>query len=150
MSKSTRKAGHVKPAKPYPDFPLFPHATRRWAKKIRGKFYYFGPWDYPDGSLQKYLDQKDDLHAGRTLRKGRAGLTIRDPANRFLTSKRHLVDTQELSPRTFGDYRGQTVRCQARDCYWPAPRGRIGSRRRVAPWQPAATIPRRPGRPDRV
>lgn len=107
MQKSTvssRKNKPKKPAKPYPEFPLFAHATKRWAKKIRGKFVYFGPWDDPDAALQKYLDQKDDLHAGRTPRNTGNGLTIADLCNRFLNSKRHLLDTSEIMQRTFADY----------------------------------------------
>ena len=52
-STAPRRAG--KPAKPYPEFPLFPHATGRWAKKIRGKLHYFGPCSDPNGAVQKYL-----------------------------------------------------------------------------------------------
>ena len=48
--KSTRKTGRGKAAKPRPDFPLFPHATGRWAKKVHQKLHYFGPTaDDPKG-----------------------------------------------------------------------------------------------------
>ena len=100
----TAPAAAGKPGKPYPDFPLFPHATRRWAKKIRGKTHYFGPWEDPDGALAKYLDQRDDLHAGRTPRVQGDGLAVRDLLNHFLTAKRHLLDTREITNRTFLDY----------------------------------------------
>jgi integrase len=107
VSKSTRPRRNrksSKPAKPYPDFPLFPHATRRWAKKIRGRMHYFGPWDDPDAALKKYLEQKDDLHAGRTPRVQGDGLTVRDLVNRYLTAKRRQFESGELAPITFSNY----------------------------------------------
>jgi integrase len=48
---STRRS---KPAKPSPDFPLTPHTTGRWCKKIAGKVRYFGRWEDPEGALREY------------------------------------------------------------------------------------------------
>ena len=94
----------TKPAKPYPDFPLFPHATGRWAKKIRGKLHYFGPWDDPQGALDRYLYARDDLYAGRKPREDSGGMTVRRLCNCFLTAKQRLLDSAELTKRTFDDY----------------------------------------------
>jgi integrase len=97
-----------RPAKPYPDFPLFPHAAGVWAKKIRGKLHYFGPWGNPDAALAKYLEQKDDLLAGRTPRPDPEALTVKDAVNAFLNAKKALVDAGELSPRTWAEYKAMT------------------------------------------
>src|SRR5918912_3452704 len=94
-----------KPAKPYPEFPLTAHPAGYWCKKIRGKLYYFGAWSDPDGALAKYLEQKDDLHAGRKPRPDPEGLTVKDLANDFLNAKQALVDAGELSLRTWADYK---------------------------------------------
>ena len=104
MPELIEKSAVSKPSKPYPDFPLFPHATKRWAKKIRGRLHYFGSWDDPDAALQKYLDQREDLHAGRTPRTDPTGVTTRDLVNRFLTAKQHFLTTGEITARTFRDY----------------------------------------------
>jgi hypothetical protein len=48
----------VKPTKPRPDFPHFPHAAGVWAKKIRGKLVYFGPWNDPEAALQSTLPRR--------------------------------------------------------------------------------------------
>lgn len=98
----------AKPSKPYPHFPLFPHATKRWAKKIRGKLHYFGPWSDPDAALARYEKAKDDLHAGRKPRQVSEGVTIKELANAYLNHKKALLDAGELSPRTWQNYREAT------------------------------------------
>jgi integrase len=95
----------VKPAKPYAGFPLFPHAAGVWAKKIRGKLVYFGPWADPDAALAKYLAEKDALHAGRKPRPDAGALTVKELANAFLSRKQALVTNGELSARTWHDYK---------------------------------------------
>ncbi len=87
--------------KPRKDFPLFPHATGRWAKKVRGKLRYFGKTaDDPKGeaALTLWLTQRDDLLAGRTPRDKLGGLTLRDLCNKFLDYSR----TTDLLIDTFG------------------------------------------------
>jgi hypothetical protein len=93
-----------KPVKPRRDFPLFPHATGRWAKKVRGRFHYFGKIaNDPKGTaaLELWLQQRDDLLAGRTPRVAGDGLIIRELVNRFLTVKQHQVQTREITQRYF-------------------------------------------------
>ena len=104
MAKPTR-SDSSKPAKPYKDFPLFPHATKRWAKKIKGKLVYFGPWDDPEGALKKYRAERDDLHAGRVPKARSKEKTISELLNQFLTTKKNRLESGELTPRSFADYK---------------------------------------------
>ena len=84
-TKTTRSrkaaAAAAKPKKPYRDFPLTQHQVGYWCKSIRGKIRYFGRWGrikngemvrLPDDgwreALNLFLEQKDDLFAGRTPR----------------------------------------------------------------------------------
>ncbi|MFH1920792.1 MAG: site-specific integrase [Planctomycetota bacterium] len=103
-------AARKKPSKPYPDFPLFPHASGRWAKKIRQKFSYFGPVnDDPDhgamAALERYQAVAADLHAGRTPRvQSGDGITVAELCNRFMTAKKHALDAGEIVPHTFANY----------------------------------------------
>lgn len=106
MGKTTTKKPVKKPKAPWDNFPLFPHASGQWCKKIRGRPFYFGVWADPEGAEKRYQEVKDDLHAGRTPRPKSAGggLTLEQLSNRFLNAKRHRRESGELNARTFGEY----------------------------------------------
>ena len=93
-----------KPQKPYPDFPLTAHPNGQWCKKIRGKVHYFGAWDDSDAALNLYLDQRDDLQAGRKPRVNGDGMTLGVAMDHFLSAKKLLEQSGEISPRSYLDY----------------------------------------------
>jgi integrase len=122
MSQSTARSRRRKanrPKKPYPEFPLSPHPSGKWQKKIRGSTYYFGRWanrangklvrvegDGWQETLELYKSRADDLHAGRTPRvKNPDGLTVATLCNRFLTAKLRKKESGELTDQTFADYK---------------------------------------------
>lgn len=101
----------TKPAKPYQEFPLFAHQNGQWAKKIKGKQWFFGVWADPDAALRKYLDEVNEIQAGRDLR--RSGvvqvssdqLTVYDMCNLFLERQEARRIAREVSNRHFSDCR---------------------------------------------
>jgi integrase len=124
---STRKPRRRKaaewPKKPYPAFPLTPHASGAWQKKIRGKIHYFGRWakrvngklvriegDGWEDALSHYNAVADDLHAGRTPRVQTDGLMVAELCNRFLTAKLRQREAGEITTRMFDEYKGTTDR----------------------------------------
>ncbi len=95
---------HRRPAKPYDGFPLTAHPNGSWCKKIRGRLFYFGPWDNPDGALKDYLEQRDDLHAGRSPKPIKDRATVGYALDHFLSSKKIALDTGELSERSYREH----------------------------------------------
>jgi integrase len=99
-----------KPDKPYKDFPLFPHQCGQWVKKINGKLWYFGVWADPDGALERYRREIQDIRAGRDPRRQAAiatagSVSLVDLVNAFLTAKETLVTAGRLSQKMFAQYR---------------------------------------------
>ncbi len=98
----------TKPKKPYPSFPLTPHANGQFCKKIRGKVHFFGVWSEPQAALDRYHDVAGDLHAGRSPQKGNVAtgeITVKDACNAFLTWQKDKLDVGEIGARWFEDCR---------------------------------------------
>ncbi len=105
MVKSNKKPQYKKP---HPDFPLTPHrGTGRWCKKVLGRLRYFGRIQGDEkgqAALSLWLEQKDDLLAGREPRPKCDGLTVAQLCDEFLNDRRAYLASGELSPRTFRTY----------------------------------------------
>ncbi|MCP4787648.1 MAG: phage integrase family protein [Fuerstiella sp.] len=97
-----------KPARPYKEFPLFAHPNGQWAKKIKGKQWYFGKWEDHESALQRYLDEIDDIQAGRDPRRQGIELvpdavTVADMCNLFLAAMDVKRGAGEITTRHFLD-----------------------------------------------
>ncbi len=92
------------PKKPYPGFPLYPHGSGYWAKKIRGKTHYFGHVD--DGwqaAEDLYNRQREDLHAGRKPRENDDRLTIANLCDNYLAAGEVRVANGEIRQTSWND-----------------------------------------------
>ncbi len=93
-----------KPERPA-GFPLFAHRSGQWAKKIKGRTFYFGVWKGPDLALRRYLAERADLEAGRPPRPIHAeGKTVKELCNEFLTTKQAAVELGELTKGSWSAY----------------------------------------------
>lgn len=93
------------------DFPLYIHkASGFWCKTVGTKRHYFEKVaSDPDGkkSLNKWLDMRDDVLAGRTPAKKDAPRLSR-LCNEWLTLKKNRLDSGELTQRSFDEYKATT------------------------------------------
>jgi len=114
LSRKQREA-----LKPHPNFPLFPHTSGPWAKKVRGRLCYFGRWGRmengqvaPLPDLQKAAEdaldlcrkQIGDIALGRKPREEGEVLTLGGLCNRFLGSKQTDLKAGRITERTFVEY----------------------------------------------
>ena len=103
-----------KPSKPNPDFPLYAHASGKWAKKVGGKLRYFGTWADPDTALADYqswrseYDERTRVPTLEELRQRfpfKVQLSLGDAVALFLSDKQAQVEKREISQRTHREHR---------------------------------------------
>jgi len=110
-----------RPEKPYPEFPLNPHACGSWVKKINGKRWTFGGWKtdpFGEAALVEYNRQKDHIEkygkrppaeltpaeAWDEVEESQQvwpGLTVINLVNAYLTQMEKLVERGKRSAKHY-------------------------------------------------
>lgn len=134
MAKSSTSARRRKPVqkpkRPYDGFPLFPHASGRWARKLGTRIHYFGRWATTVGgklvvsadtdataaqAMRRFEHEWPYLKEGKTPppmpAEGEAAPTwfkMIDLCDGFLQDKLSKVESGELSLHSFAAYRTAT------------------------------------------
>ncbi len=116
MSKRKKQLGRPRHDQPRWPFPLKPdgsgvtmtaHRCGQWCKKIKGRVYYFGRWDDPQGAMRKYEQQvpyllKGQLPPGVQTVAGRT--TVTAITELYIETVARKVAAGELAPRTLNRY----------------------------------------------
>ena len=119
----------AKVKKPYPEYPLFAHASNQWAKKIKGRMWYFGTLDDPDAALAKYDEQVHEIQAGRDPRRTKkqisaAELSVYEMCNLYLARQQTRIKLGEVSnrhePQSMNLFLGRRKDSQVLDSIHPA------------------------------
>src|SRR4051812_12718055 len=107
------------PPKKKKGYPLTPHATGKWQKKIHGKTYYFGAWaKREDGGLVRLEDEGRDaaLDAynrfvfeqlyGRLPNDSNAEqeLSVGRLCNLYRDAQKKLLESGDIKPKTLREY----------------------------------------------
>ncbi len=116
--RQPRKTTKVR--KPYAGFPLYAHASGRWAKKIRSRTRFFGRWSYcRDGQMipvedllgsaqealekfQRQWPQLAERYAPAPV--STRGCTLQHLCQSFLAMKRNRLELGELSEYSYTGY----------------------------------------------
>jgi integrase len=107
------------PPKKKKGFPLTPHATGKWQKKIHGKIYYFGSWaKREDGELVRLEDDGRDEALviynrfvferlyGRlpNASNGENELSVGRLCNLYCDAQKKLLESGDIKPKTLSEY----------------------------------------------
>lgn len=97
-----------KPIWPYPELgKMSAHASGQWAKQIKGKMIYFGRWEDPDGARRRLLEFMKTVQekSTATVQALPGEITVSNVVNNFLEAKHKKVESGDLTPRQFVEYR---------------------------------------------